>query len=62
MIDSIALNHSLAGLLEAGAPEALDWDTSALADWPNVAPVRISRAMRPSSSAESLAAPIDQAR
>lgn len=38
MIDSIGISQSLAGLLEVGCSEAFDWDTSALADWPNIAP------------------------
>ena len=36
MSDSSGSIHSLAGLLEAEATEAFDWDPSALADWPNI--------------------------
>lgn len=38
MFDSIGISQSLAGLLEDGSSEAFDWDASALADWPNIAP------------------------
>jgi len=40
MTDSTGMNPSLANLLEAGLtePEPFDWDPSALADWPNIAP------------------------
>ncbi|WP_162917182.1 hypothetical protein [Dongia deserti] len=58
MIDGIGLSQSLAGLLEAGSPEADDWDTSALADWPKIAFTTAT----PISSAELLAADFDQAR
>ena len=61
MIDSIALGRSLAGLLEIGSSESTDWDASALADWPNIAPAQISRATRATSPAESLAATVHQA-
>lgn len=37
MTDSIAISPSLAGLLEAESADASDWDSSALADWPNIA-------------------------
>jgi hypothetical protein len=52
-------SHSLAGLLEAGSIEAdlFDWDTSALADWPNIAAISA-----PVSSAEFQTADIDRAR
>lgn len=41
MTDSIADIHALADLLAIGSDEiALDWDTSALADWPNIAPAQ----------------------
>jgi hypothetical protein len=36
MTDSIA--SCLAGLLAAGDAQILDWDPSALADWPNIVP------------------------
>jgi hypothetical protein len=61
MIDSIALSQSLAGLLESGSSETFDWDTSALADWPSIAPAPTSRVIPTYSSAESLAAAIHQA-
>ena len=35
MIDSTGYSQFLTSLAEA---ELLDWDTSALADWPNIAP------------------------
>jgi hypothetical protein len=39
MKDSIADVHVLADLLAIDADEAaFDWDPSALADWPNIAP------------------------
>ena len=42
MTDSIADIHALAGLLTIGSDDAaLDWDTSALADWPNIAPAQV---------------------
>jgi hypothetical protein len=53
MIDGTGSSHLLAGLLEVG-----DWDTSALADWPNIA----SKETAPISSAELMAAEFDQAR
>ena len=61
MIDSIALTQSLAGLLEVGSSELFDWDTSALADWPDIAPSQMSSADLVSSSAESFDAAIPQA-
>ncbi|HEY3146553.1 MAG TPA: hypothetical protein VGJ75_09390 [Dongiaceae bacterium] len=41
MTDSTGNSQLLADLLEVGSSEAelLDWDLSALVDWPNVAPV-----------------------
>jgi hypothetical protein len=59
MTDSTGISPSLAGLLEAGFTEAepFDWDTSALADWPNIAP----NDPAPISSAELLAADTDRA-
>jgi hypothetical protein len=38
MSDSTGSSQTLAGLLEAEVTDALDWDPSALADWPNIAP------------------------
>jgi len=40
MTDSTAPSQSLAELLAASLtePEPFDWDTSALADWPNIPP------------------------
>jgi hypothetical protein len=60
MTDSTGLSQSLAGLLEAGSTEAepFDWDTSALADWPNIAP---SNDPAPISSAEFVAADFHRA-
>ena len=40
MREVIASSQSLAGLLETGSDDAPDWDPSALADWPNVAPTQ----------------------
>jgi hypothetical protein len=57
MTDSIAISQSLAGLLEAGSADAFDWDASALADWPNIAPT----ATAPVPTAELLAAVLDRA-
>jgi len=39
MTDNTGLSQSLADLLGASLtePEPFDWDTSALADWPNIA-------------------------
>ncbi len=53
MMDAIARSQSLAGLLEAGSPDAVDWDTSALADWPNIAPEHVTGAGPARASAES---------
>jgi hypothetical protein len=39
MTDSTEISQLLAGLLQAEATDAFDWDASALADWPNIAPV-----------------------
>jgi hypothetical protein len=39
MTDSTEINQLLAGLLEAEATDAFDWDASALADWPNIIPI-----------------------
>jgi hypothetical protein len=36
MTDSTGSIQSLAGLLEAEVTDALDWDPSPLADWPNI--------------------------
>jgi len=58
MTDSTGNSQSLADLLEVGSTEAFDWDTSALADWPNIAP---NGSTAPISSAELLAAGFDQA-
>jgi hypothetical protein len=60
MTDSSGLSQSLADLLEAGLTEAepFDWDTSALADWPNIAP---SSDAAPISSAELAAADFHRA-
>ena len=38
MTDSTGIRQSLAGLLEVESTDALDWDTSALADWPKLPP------------------------
>ena len=38
MRDGTERRHTLASLLEAEPAGALDWDPSALADWPNIAP------------------------
>lgn len=55
MTDGIADIQSLVGLLAIGSDEiALDWDTSALADWPNIAPAQLF-------TAASSAAATDQA-
>ena len=35
---SDSTGSSLEGLLEADVTDAFDWDPSALADWPNIAP------------------------
>ena len=58
MINGTGSSHVLAGLLEVETSEPGDWDTSALADWPNIA----SKETAPISSAELLAAEFDQAR
>lgn len=46
MTDSTGLSPSLADLIAVGSDEAelLDWDLSALVDWPNIAPTPISTA------------------
>jgi hypothetical protein len=61
MIDSIALSQSLAGLWEVGPSEAFDWDTSALADWPNIVSTQAASADPALASAESLPAALHQA-
>lgn len=62
MIDSIEVSQSLAGLLEIGFPEAFDWDSSAVADWPNIAPTHASSVTPAApSSAASLAAHLSPA-
>jgi hypothetical protein len=38
MTDSTGICQSLAGLLEVESADALDWDPSALADWPRLPP------------------------
>ncbi|HEV8390933.1 MAG TPA: hypothetical protein VGQ35_13870 [Dongiaceae bacterium] len=40
MTETTGIDQSLADLLAASLtePEPFDWDTSALADWPNIAP------------------------
>jgi hypothetical protein len=58
MIDSTGSSHVLAGLLEVETSEPGDWDTSALADWPNIP----TAATAPISSAELPATGFDQAR
>lgn len=57
MTDSTGFGQSLAGLLEAETADAFDWDTSALADWPNIAPTPA-----PSSSADLMATPFERVR
>ena len=57
MADSTRFGQSLAGLLEVETADAFDWDTSALADWPNIAPTPA-----PSSSADLMAASFDRVR
>lgn len=57
MTDSIAISQSLAGLLDVGSANARDWDASALADWPNIAPLTTA----PVPPAEHLAAVLDRA-
>ena len=44
MTDNTGLSQSLADLLAASLtePEPFDWDTSALADWPNIMPATSS--------------------
>lgn len=61
MTESIAPGQSLGSPLEIDSSEAFDWDTSALADWPNIAPTQISSADPAHLSAESLAAATHQA-
>jgi hypothetical protein len=61
MIDSIAPGQFLACLLEIGSSKAFDWDASALADWPDIAPTQPFSADPAHSSADSLAAAIHQA-
>lgn len=58
MTDSTGIRQSLAGLLEAEPADALDWDPSALADWPRLPPLVYA----PFSSAEFRAADFDGAR
>jgi hypothetical protein len=43
MTDGTGLSPSLADLVAVGSDEAelLDWDLSALVDWPNIAPAPI---------------------
>ena len=38
MADSTQSGPHLADLLEVDPADALDWDTSALADWPHITP------------------------
>ena len=60
MTGSTGIRQSLSDLLEAGLTEAepFDWDTSALADWPNIAP---NSDPAPISSAELVAADFHRA-
>ena len=58
MTDSTGIRQSLAGLLEVESADALDWDPSALADWPKLPPRRPAQI----SSAELQAAEFDHAR
>ena len=46
MTDSTGISQPLADLLAASVtePEPFDWDTSALADWPNITPATSSTA------------------
>jgi len=46
MTDSTGISQSLSDLLAASLtePEPFDWDTSALADWPNIMPATSSTA------------------
>lgn len=62
MTDGIVVSPSLAGLLEAGSADGSDWDTSALADWPNIANAHCFGAdPAATSSAEPSATDFDQA-
>ena len=45
MTDSTGIGQSLAELLAEAEP--FDWDTSALADWPNIAPSSSPAAISP---------------